>query len=418
MVVDLRKKVGEAMKLGPLIKYYRTQKGLRQKQLAVGICSIPHLSKIENNSKEANPETINLLLERLNIACEEIHEKESLIKEQLIELNEKISYYFKNDAETIFQNLQKWEELIPFSSYLYTYELYKYRYLLFVGKLDEAAVQRDLLNKWKNNFSQQERYLYSYYNAVFWIMKGKYAKADSILEDLFTDQNIEVTPGEVFYHRALVKSALEESGHAIHFGKLALQSFMNQHNFTRILHTLMLLGINYTHSKIYEEALGCFNHLIRNAELLNGKTLLPQIYHNMGFLQKQMGQLKKALFYFEKCLELQSEDTQHYIITLFAYGDILFVTGERERAKEIFEKLSNLAKKTENKKYDRLSRYFLMALDSHEESIQYLEQSVVPLLEESREHRDDLIEFYKRLAEHHKNLNNYEKAVYYMEKIK
>ena len=30
----------------------------------------------------------------------------------------------------------------------------------------------------------------------------------------------------------------------------------------------MLLGINYTHSNIYEEALSCFKHLIRNAELL------------------------------------------------------------------------------------------------------------------------------------------------------
>ena len=83
---------------------------------------------------------------------------------------------------------------------------------------------------------------------------------------LHTENDNETTDGEFLYHLALVKSSLEQSGHAIHFGKMALQIFMNQHNFIRILHTLMLLGINYTHSNIYEEALECFQHLYPQCE--------------------------------------------------------------------------------------------------------------------------------------------------------
>ena len=97
--------------------------------------------------------------------------------------------------------------------------------------------QRDLLHKQKKNFSQHEGYLFRYYNAVFLMLKGQYKIADELLEELYTKNDNETINGEFLYHRALVKSSLDQSGHAIHFGKLALQTFMNQHNFYRILHT-------------------------------------------------------------------------------------------------------------------------------------------------------------------------------------
>ena len=262
------------MEFGPLIKYFRTQKGITQKELATGICSIPHLSKIENNSKDANEETISLLLARLEVSFDEMEEKEELIKTLLRDFGEKINFYLREEIEVIYQKLKEIEHVVPFSAHMYSYELYKYRYLLFKGLLSEAEAQRDLLHKQKKNFSQHERYLFRYYNAVFLILKGHFKKADELLDELYIKDDYETTNGEFLYHRALVKTSLDQSGHAIHFGKLALQIFMNQHNFYRILHTIMLLGINYTHSNIYEEALVCFKHLIRNAELLKEEKML------------------------------------------------------------------------------------------------------------------------------------------------
>jgi len=227
------------MEIGPLIKYFRTQRGITQKELSKGICSIPHLSKIENNSKEANKETSSLLLERLHISLKEMEEKEELIKLLLIELNEKLNFYLRDQVDEIYQKLEELEHIIPFSKYIYTYEINKYRYLLFKGLLEAAENQKELLVKQKKNFSQHEAYLFRYYTAVCLIMKGQYQAADEILEALYLDASNESASGDFLYHRALVKSSLEQSGHAIHFGKMALQSFMNQHNFYRILHTLM-----------------------------------------------------------------------------------------------------------------------------------------------------------------------------------
>jgi HTH-type transcriptional regulator, quorum sensing regulator NprR len=405
------------MEFGPLIKYYRTQKGITQKELAAGICSIPHLSKIENNSKDANEETISLLLERLEVSFEEMEEKEDLIKSLLRAFGDKINFYLREEIEVIYQQLQKIEHVVPFSAHMYSYELYKYRYLLFKGLLSEAETQRDLLQKQKKNFSQHESYLFRYYNAVFLILRGQFHKADAIFEELFAENNSEAVNGEFLYHWTFVKSALDQSGHAIHFGRLALQIFMNQHNFYRILHTLMLLGINYTHSNIYEEAQVCFNHLIRNAELLKEEKMLPQIYHNMGYLQDRMKNVKGALTYYEKSLSLQPIKNHHYLVTLNSIAEIHYSLNSMAKAKECFLQVKSLSKEIGAKKHSLLADFYLIRMDSPARAIKYLETKVIPFLEDAKEHKDDLTRYYKLLSEHYSQNGNYLEAVNYLSKI-
>ncbi|NWQ39245.1 helix-turn-helix domain-containing protein [Bacillus sp. EB106-08-02-XG196] len=405
------------MEFGPLVKYYRTQKGITQKELAAGICSIPHLSKIENNSKDANEETISLLLGRLEVSFEEMEEKEELIKTLLRDFGDKINFYLREEIEDIYQKLKKIEHVVPFSAHMYLYELYKYRYLLFKGLLSEAEAQRDLLHKQKKNFSQHERYLFHYYNAVFLLYKGHYKKADKIFDELFIENNNEPTNGEFLYHWTFVKSSLDQPGHAIHFGRLALQIFMNQHNFYRILHTLMLLGINYTNSKIYEEAQVCFNHLIRNAELLKEERMLPQIYHNMGYLQDKMNNVKEALTYYEKSLSLQPLKNQNYLVTLYGIGEINYKLSDMEKAKEYFLQVKDLSKETGIKKQGLLADFYLIHMDSPEKAMKYLEVKVIPYLEGSKEHKEELIRYYKLLSEHYNQQGKYMQAVNYLSKI-
>jgi HTH-type transcriptional regulator, quorum sensing regulator NprR len=410
-------KGGDAMEFGPLIKFYRTQKGITQKELAAGICSIPHLSKIENNSKDANEETISLLLERLEVSFEEMEEKEELIKSLLKDFGEKINFYLREEIEIIFNRLKEIEHVIPFSAHMYSYELYKYRYLLFKGLLAEAEAQRDTLSKQRKNFSQHEKYLFRYYNAVSLMYKGHYKKADEIFDELFLEKNNETTNGEFLYHWAFVKSSLDQPGHAIHFGRLALQIFMNQHNFYRILHTLMLLGINYTNSNIYKEAQVCFNHLIRNAELLKEERMLPQIYHNMGYLQDKMNNVKEALLYYEKSLSLQPVKNQHYVVTLYSIGEINYNLNLIENAKECFLQVKSLSKDIGTKKQGLLAEFYLIHMDSPDKAMKYLELKVIPYLEGSKEHKEEMIRYYKLLSEHYHQQGNYLEAVNYLMKI-
>ncbi|GHH97694.1 tetratricopeptide repeat protein [Neobacillus kokaensis] len=405
------------MEFGALIKFYRTQRGMTQGELAKGICSVPHLSKIENNSKEANQETVSLLLERLNINMKEMEENEEQIKFLLREFSSQINFYLKDQVEDTFQKLKDIEHFIPFSKYIYIWELYKYRYLLFKGLLEEAEAQRELLHKQKKNFSQHENYLFRYYNAVFLILKGQFKQADEILETLYTEKEHDTSSGEFLYHRALAKSSMEQSGHAIHFGKLALQIFMNEHNFLRILYTLMLLGINYTHSNIFEEAEACFRHLIRNAEIIRDKKLLPQVFHNMGYLQQKMKNFMQALYYFKKSLMLQPNHNHDYLVTLYVVGELQYSLNSFEKAKACFEQVSTLAKDLGNKKFSLLAEFYLLKMLSADKGFKYLESKVIPFLEGANEHADDITLFYKMLADYYNQKGLVVEAVKYLNKL-
>ncbi|WHY85228.1 helix-turn-helix domain-containing protein [Neobacillus novalis] len=405
------------MEFGALIKFYRTQRGMTQTELAKGICSVPHLSKIENNSKEANEATVSLLLKRLEISLEEMEEKEETIQLLLKQLSEQINYYLKDKVDEVYQELQDMEHIIPFSKFIYTYELTKYRYLLFKGLRAEAELQRDLLFKQKKNFSQHEEYLFLYANAVLLIVKGQYKAADEILDALYNDPSNETAKAEFFYFRAFVKSALEQSGHAIHFGKLALQMYMNEHNFFRILHSLILLGINYTYANIYEEAEECFGHLIRNADILKQEKLLPQIYHNMGYLKNKKKNTKEALHYYEKSLALNPQKDTHYLVTLYSIAEIKYALQDKSKAKEYFQIVFSLAKDLNNKKYRLLAEFYLLHIVAAEKAFKYLESKVIPYLEATNEHHNDLNRFYKMISDFYSQQGRYLESVNYLNKI-
>jgi HTH-type transcriptional regulator, quorum sensing regulator NprR len=405
------------MHFGPLIKFYRVQQGLTQKELANGICSVPHLSKIESNSKEGNEETMRLLLERLGVNLSAISKNEEQIKQLISELNEKIDYFLNDEADQAMEKLKEFEGIIPFTTNLHTYELTKFRFLIFKGLITEAQVQYELLNKQKKIFSQPQASLFCYLYAVWLLKRGIYKKADELLNSIGKDTKIEISSGELLYHRALAKTSLEEPGYAIHYGNLALQEFMAEHNFKRILHVMMMLGINYTHSKIYDEALDCFRHLIRNAEILREEQLLPEIYHNMGYLQKKLNNNHEAIVFFEKSKSLQKKNTYHYLITLYSMGEIYFELKYMDRAREAFSEVLVLSKKLDIRKYNILANYYLTTLESPEKSLVYSETKVIPYLEENEGTSEELTSFYKMLSNHYRNIGRFDQAVKYIEKI-
>jgi ribosome-binding protein aMBF1 (putative translation factor) len=68
----------EAKNWGRLIKYHRQQQGLKQDDVAVGICTTSYLSRIENGVVIAEKTVYEMLLARLGIDL--VHEKENLEK--------------------------------------------------------------------------------------------------------------------------------------------------------------------------------------------------------------------------------------------------------------------------------------------------------------------------------------------------
>lgn len=401
------------MKTGSLIKYHRTKMKMTQSQLANGICSVPHLSKIESNSKEANAETIRLLLTRLDIKIEDVEESEKKVFGLLNLLYQHIYYFEVEKAQKTFQKLDEYKEIIIFTQHLYLYEMYKLRYYLFVKDLVNADFQMRFLLSQKQNISQHEKYLLSYFSTILLILRGQYGEADEKISTIIqTNTSNNTVEGEIYYHLAIVKGYLGESGHAIYYGKKAMDLFKEHFNYKRMLHVHMSLAINYTQTKIYDEALVCYEHLIRNIEMLQESDLLPQIYHNIGDLRHKMGDYSIALDYFRKSSVIFNKNSTDYLLCLYNIALSEFKLENWKESKESFILINTEALKMKVTHYHLYSSFYLLLLNNKkQQAMRFLEDKVIPFTVKTDEQTEYYQYFSNILAEYYKIEGRYEKAV-------
>lgn len=218
--------------------------------------------------------------------------------------------------------------------------------------------------------------------------------------------------GEIYYHLALVKGYMEQSGHAIYYGKKAMNFYKDHFNYKRILHVHMSLAINYSQSRIYEEALVCYEHLIRNSEMLKENDLLSKIYHNIGDLRHKMGDYSIALDYFNKCLSIFNKNNEDYLLCLHNIAVTEFRLEKWINSKESFTLLNEESIKMKDSQYQLYSSFYLLLLDNQKQkAMSFLEDKVVPYLVKMDKQTESHHYFSKILVEYFKNEGKYEKAV-------
>ncbi|MDF2068227.1 helix-turn-helix transcriptional regulator [Bacillus sp. Cr_A10] len=406
------------MQIGSLIKYHRTKKGITQRELAMGICSIPHLSKIENNAKDANKETLRLLLERLEINLQDVEKSEQNIRHLLKEFLDYIQFYEKDKITEAFNQLENYVDIIVFTDYAYVYELYRLRYYVFIRDFNKAEEQSKWLQAQKQNFSQHEEYLFTYFKALFLVLRGRYEEGDELLTRLVqTDNRINHLEGEFYYHLGLVKGHLHQHSQAIFYGKKSLESYYEEYNLKRILHVMMMLAINYSRAELYDEALEIYSHLLRNAEMFNQIELLPHIYNNIGDLHDSMANHSIALAYFKKSVSLMSKDTDFYLLSLYNLAYTEYKLGLWEDSKDSFELLKAEATQMRVVHFRLFATFYLLLLSDQEvKAMDLLENKILPsssklaVLIGAKEHYSSI------LANYYKREGKFEKAVQYIDK--
>ncbi|MFF2753482.1 tetratricopeptide repeat protein [Psychrobacillus sp. NPDC058041] len=404
------------MQIGSLIKYYRLKQEMTQSTLAMGICSVPHLSKIENNSKEANRETIRLLLERLTISLQDVENSSRNIRHLLTEFIAHIQYCEEEKVTEAFLQLENYKEIVIFTDYMYLYELYKLRYYLFIKDVDIAEKQLKWLQFQKQNFSQHEKYLLSYFSGLILLLRGRYVEADEILS-LVIEENIGLGSfeGEIYYHLAVVKGYLDQSSQAILYGKKALQFFKEQYNFKRIIYALMSLAINYSRLKVYNEALETYNHLLRITEMFSHSNLLSQVYHNIGDLHHNMGNYSIALAYFKKSASIMPTNNENYLLCLYNISQTEFILERCSESKDSFELLKEEAFIMKIFHYQLYAKFYLLLLnDQKEKAMIFLEKKLLPFTSKRGELKEAHQHFSNILADYYKQEGKFEKAVQFI----
>jgi HTH-type transcriptional regulator, quorum sensing regulator NprR len=401
------------MQIGSLIKFHRTKLGLTQNELAAGICSIPHLSKIENNSKEANGETLKLLLGKLQIEMQDVVESEQQISNLLYQLLKNITYVEIDEAKQTMQKLKEMEELITFTDQIYLYELYKMRYFISINELNIADEQYNWLYSNKRNFSQHEKYLLLYLRGLLFLTRGRYEEADNTFTELMnTKLEFGLLQGELYYHLSILKSRQDEINLALLYGRKALELFKDQYNFKRITYTLMSLALNYSNGNAFDEALEMYEHAIRNVKVLNETKYLPQIYHNIGMVYFLSKEYVNSIEYLNKSINMIDCADSHYYISIFNLALCHYEIGMVEESKRLFIKLINETSKTSI--FNSLGQAYIYFLQGDKTNgILLLEDKIVPVLIKDNQY-SILFGYLKEvLREYYLDTKKYEKALIY-----
>src|SRR5690625_4651585 len=181
---------------------------MTQAELAEGICSVSHLSKIETNKYSPHKETIEDLFNRMDIEWEnEVHIYKSF-EEKLSEFFSCAIYYDLASMESLHNELKKDEDYIQSTDLLNKYELYKLRYYLYKGDASSAKQQMQLIEKLATSFNAYEQIIAVVFAITFYGFVGDDEGAKRLFSQVDAESDVKSFPklleGEYFYQRAWI----------------------------------------------------------------------------------------------------------------------------------------------------------------------------------------------------------------------
>jgi HTH-type transcriptional regulator, quorum sensing regulator NprR len=371
------------MEIGKIIYYHRKNQCKTQEELCKGICSITHLSKIENNTKEANVDTLNLLCERLNISIETEERKFQDFKNEVDLFYDSMEKLHSTKAESIYNHLKNHQSYITCTNLVYLYELYEIRYHLFLNELDTAKEMLHNIMKHSRKFSQYERYLLDFLHAIYYFKREKFIDSLELLNKIselvekFSDK-----VREYYYFKALVHSKLDHSTLAIHFGHKALTIFQETSNIYRVLHVKTIIAIHLINTCEYTKAKILLLELLDDADLIQDVAETARTLHNLGFLYESDKKPLLALDYYSKSLQLKQKHTPSYYLTIANIAQIYVRMQEFNKAEEILKEELVLLTDQEDPTYAILKALYLQTLKDEKALINYLINHGLPIMQQ------------------------------------
>ncbi|MBW3110963.1 MULTISPECIES: helix-turn-helix transcriptional regulator [Bacillaceae] len=371
------------MSIGRIIYYHRKKQSKTQEQLCKGICSTTHLSKIENSSKEGNLETLELLCKRLGVSIEEETAKTLYLKRQLVQFYEAIERLHRDHAERLYQELEKHRDYIQCTEMVYLYELYMLRYLLFTNSPTDYERASLGLKKNMSKFSSFEKYLWEFFQGIYYGQKQQYSKAIAIFDkiedkaDLYSDK---VT--DYHYYKAANHGLLKHFTLSLHYSHKALRIFQNTGNILRILHVKIGLSANLIYINDFERAEDLLHTALNDAEMLKDNESKITALHNFGLLNRRKGSLQKSLDYFSQSLKLKKKHTMSYYGTLVELVQVLLDLEESERAITLLQENLRDFKEQDSIKYIELMVVYLDAIKDDKRLCDYLIDRGLPVMKQ------------------------------------
>ncbi|MFS1518673.1 tetratricopeptide repeat protein [Bacillus sp. SCS-151] len=401
------------MNIGRLIFFHRKRRGMTQAQLADGVCSVSHLSKIENNSKEMSEETQSLLFKKLNIKLYEEEHRINTLKKDIHLLHKEIIHQNKSKSQEIFLNISKVADWIEFTPYIFLYKIVIFRFYLFLNNISEAKAVREQLSKQKNKLSNDEKILFMLCTSIYLLMKNKLQRSLDLLISVekLSGHN---PPIELNYYFSLLYGRLNKFSLSMLYGNKALLEFQNSNNYLRVIDTQMILAIDLKQVGAMNESLDLFLKAGEMTDLVQDINRIAKIFHNIGDLYYWNNNYEEASYYFTKSIENKEYGTEDYIKTLSGLAEVHMLLGEKEKAKDLVVQTLKLSQQKNLSVNVTLFTIYSIQLENNFQKLySYLESYAIPFfIEKNRWH---LVSKYGEIiASYHADKQDYKKANEYL----
>ncbi|MBT2583379.1 helix-turn-helix transcriptional regulator [Planococcus sp. ISL-109] len=400
------------MNIGSVIKYYRLKHNLTQSQLADGICSVSHLSKIESNTYTPHEDTYEALLSKMGVQLKKELEHQKRLEQQLGRFIDCSLHYDLDNLQSMYQELAKVDSYLQSTDLVTQYELYKFRYYLHAKQYDKAKEQQKMLDKLKASFTAPELWMSQFFQAIQFSSLGQYKDAMTLMDEL--DQGFHSIPqkleGEFYYQKARILLLFDRLELSAYYAELAVRAYQMQHNYIRLLHAQLLLAINYTRRNLITQAASLYEVIKRNAMVTHQDELYQTVLYNYAELLKSQKQDSQAIEWFEELKEALEPGSYLYKAVVV---NLLEVKPMGEEETKLLTGKLRMAGTPKDEEYFKIySDYYEKRKFSQQELLNYKEDKMFPFFKKYG-YIKDTRQLSEDLAFHYKEEEDWEKAYYY-----
>lgn len=407
------------MKRGSAIKYTRTIKGIKQKDLITNTHSRSLISRIENNDSEVQDGHYDYFIEKLGIDFPKLLKDEELIESSIEELFTHIHYLQLEDAKKQLDELMVQDDFIKFSDYYMHFQIVKFFYFIQINDMTLAETVWNEIQKQKGNLLSHEVILSEFFYAIYLVFKGEYKDAYERFSKFLNSENQRsfVNRGDLYFYASKAKTGLHDNSNATFLATKAASYYNEQFNYKRGIITAELLINLYNSSEMYTESSKLLKKLFRFESILQLlPTELPIFYHLQGTVYKKTGQIEKAIDYYRKSIEFPQPLDHHLLLMQFNYCELLFSNND-EKCREQLSKLFMLANAIRNNEYIILSKFYQLMLENEKEAIDYIEKNI-DILGSPKMNLEAKSTILLYLSNYYTNLKNADKAIMYINQWK
>lgn len=330
------------MRVGQIIKMERQRKNIQQSELALGICSPSYLSKIENGTAIPGEEIEQMLLQRLNIPMEKVHQHTSpnLLDQFKKQFGHVINSRDKQAAQSLCQEIRSFLAENKHHPDTISLLLIETR-LLFMTSPSDIEENLAVLTSLQNELSHVQQFHLHIIQGIIAFNENQYSKARYIFTKAahLTKQH-KMEDWEIAeLHYVLSLAAVSEHQHilAINHIEKALSYFNRKVLAARSIDCLLILGNAQKHTKNVRKALDSFENA-KEIMAANGvSNRIGMIEHNLGACYSILKNHERAIYHFTESLLAKNQiDGQE--TTILALVKEHKKLGNIEQAKNFVEK--------------------------------------------------------------------------------